>query len=149
MHKQSMIPEAPAFRLSEITSLLANLAELMADEVDYLKEMKISEIEKFQADKARMLATLENYRRTIMRTPDILKYASDKEKDQYKKVHELFGKIAHENGLRLGVAKEVNAKMLDIIKQAVSEVSASPIYNDSGRKNSSSESLNMKLNEMI
>lgn len=137
-------------RIRDVVTLTARLAQLLAEEVDCLGNMKIKDIEKLQHEKIFITNALEAQRKLLERNPASLAAASLRDKEDLKNIIEVFNNILAQNHRRLMLAKEVNHKIVSAIKEVVRDHTSSKIYSGDGMTHSTSyETLSVTLDSRI
>lgn len=134
----------------DVITLTARLAQLLAEEVDLLTEMKIPQIEALQQEKIFLTNALEAQRKLLDRNPNLVETIPSQDKADMRQVFEVFNDILEENHRKLKLAKEVNHKIVQAITNVVKQNTQSNAYN--GRGNTSGapfEVLSVTLNKHI
>ena len=126
---QSVPPELKA---QDIITLTARLAQLLAEEVDLLSEMKVNKIEALQQEKIFLTNALEAQRKLLDRHPHLKETISASDKKDMQDVVRVFEDILAENHRKLKLAKEVNHQIVHAITQVVKETTQSRAYNHAG-----------------
>ncbi len=124
--------ETPDFRAQDVVMLTARLAQLLAEEVDLLGEMKVKQIEALQKEKIFLTNALEAQRKLIDRHPYIIDTIPSRDKKDLEEVAAVFQGILDENHRKLLLAKEINHKIVQAITEVVKETTQSRTYNGSG-----------------
>lgn len=122
----------PELRISDVVTLTARLAQLLAEEVDLLGQMKIKQIEKLQHEKIFITNALEAQRKLLDKHPYMLGTIPSQDKEDLKRVSEVFSNILQENHRKLMLAREVNHKIVGAIKEVVRESTTSKTYSGDG-----------------
>jgi hypothetical protein len=117
--------EAPNFKAQDVVMLTARLAQLLAEEVDLLGEMKVKQIENLQNEKIFLTNALEAQRKLIERHPYVIDTIPSRDKKDIENVTEVLQDILEENHRKLLMAKEINHKVVQAITDVVT-------YNGSG-----------------
>lgn len=120
------------FRAQDVVLLTARLAQLLAEEVDLLGDMKIKKIEALQQEKIFLTNALEAQRKLIERHPYMMDTVPSRDKRDLEEVAEVFQNILEENHRKLLLAKEINHKIVQAITEVVKETTQSRTYNGSG-----------------
>ncbi len=118
--------------LEDMTALTARLAEVLAEEVDMLREMRVREIEPLQKKKVALLAALEKLRREFDRRPEVFVQATQEQVERFTGVVQLFNSVLKENRDMLLLAREVNAQVVQAIGEVVADASSMPTYDKRG-----------------
>lgn len=120
------------FTLKDVIAVTARLAQLLAQEVDLLNEMRVKDIEKVQDEKQRLTRSLVLMRRELDRRPDLLKSEDPEDMQVFKQVAEIFEHVLHENNRKLMLAKEINHRVVQAISDVVQEETMRAGYNKRG-----------------
>ncbi len=124
--------ETENFRAQDVVMLTARLAQLLAEEVDLLTDMKVKKVEALQNEKIFLTNALEAQRKLIERHPYIIDTIPSRDKKDLEDVAQVFQNILEENHRKLLLAKEVNHKIVQAITEVVKETTQSRTYNGSG-----------------
>lgn len=135
--------------VESIIALTARLAQLLAQEADFLADMKVRDIEKLQKEKSLLVDALEAQKRHVDRNPHLLSTISDSEALEMAQIIEIFHKIMIENHHRLLVAKEVNQKVVEAIADVVNEAAGSGFYDRHGKAEPSARPVSVSINKTI
>lgn len=119
-------------RLPDMIAITARLAQILAEEVDCLDEMRIRDIEELQDEKRRLTRTLEAMKREVDRRPEIRETFAAEDLDQFAEVSDIFNEVLQENHRKLLIAKEVNARVVMAIADVVKEEMQRHNYNQRG-----------------
>ncbi|MEZ5691687.1 MAG: hypothetical protein R3D71_08495 [Rickettsiales bacterium] len=142
--------KASDFRVRDVVMLTARLAQILAEEVDYLEEMKISKLDDLQKEKIFITNALEAQRKLVERYPEMLSELTIQDKKELADVEEIIGGVLKENNRRLLLAKEVNGKVVQAITDVVKETTQSRTYNIKGYAGAAKfNSLSVTLNKTI
>jgi len=144
-------PKAPVeVKIQDVIALTARLAQLLAEEVDLLGDMKVSKIEALQQEKLFLVGALDVQRRMLDKHPHLLDAIPSQEKLHLKEVVEVFNRILKENHRKLLLAKEVNHKIVQAITDVVRQSTRSRVYNGKGSTPAGAfGTLSVTLNRMI
>lgn len=138
------------FNITDVITLTARLAQVMAEEVDLLREMKVSKIEALQKEKLFLTGALEAYRKLLDRQPELRQQLTAQQRFDLQEVTRVFNDVLKQNHERLLVAKEVNHRVVQAIRSCVSEQNGQSIYNHRGYSAvPGSQSLSVTLNKHI
>ncbi len=142
--------QAHQFRLSDVSTLTARLAQILAEEVDLLGAMKVSQIEALQKEKQFLVSALEAQKTLVSRNPHVLDTIPSQDRDEFESLTEVFNDILEENHRRLQQAREVNQSVVKAITKVVKEHAASRYYNSYGVKDiAPKEVISVTLNKKI
>lgn len=113
--------EAPAIKLETITLMIARLAQVMAEEVDCLHDMRIQDIAPLQKEKIGLITGLESIQKACGKHPSLIWEADNEEREQLVQVIEMFETIKRENQKALHLALKVNHMVVEAIAESISE----------------------------
>jgi len=122
----------PEIKVQDIITLTARLAQLLAEEVDLLSEMKVSKIEALQQEKIFLTNALDAQRKMLDKHPHLLDTIPSQDKHDLQEVVHVFNNILEENHRKLLLAKEINHKIVQAITTVVKQSSLSRVYDDKG-----------------
>lgn len=133
-----------------VITLTARLAQLLAEEVDLLADMKISKIEALQQEKLFLTSALDVQRKLIDQHPYLIDTIPSQDKKDLQEVVDVFNTILEENHRKLLLAKEINHKVVQAITQVVKENTLSKAYGETGDHGAAPfETLSVTLNRTI
>ncbi|NBX03158.1 MAG: hypothetical protein EBR02_03670 [Alphaproteobacteria bacterium] len=136
--------------VKDVITLTARLAQILAEEVDLLAEMKISKIEALQQEKLFLTSALEAQRKLIDKHPHLSETIPSQDKEDLARVVEVFNGMLEENHHKLLLAKEVNHKIVQAITDVVKQSTQSNVYNGAGTTGFAPfETLSVTLNKRI
>jgi len=142
--------DLPDFRIQDVITVTARLAQLLAEEVDLLSEMKVSKIAALQQEKIFLTNALEAQRKQIDRYPHLRETIPSQDRKDMEEIAEVFQNILEENHRKLLLAKEVNHKVVQAITDVVKETTQSRTYNGSGYTGVAAfNTLSVTLNKTI
>lgn len=138
------------FRVQDVITLTARLAQLLAEEVDLLGDMKVKKIEALQSEKQFITNALEAQKKLIDRHPHLAETIPSTDRKDLEEVVRVFEDILHENHRKLLLAKEVNHKIVQAITAVVKENTQSRVYNGNGFAGAAAfNTLSVTLNQTI
>lgn len=133
-----------------IITVTARLAQLLAEEVDLLSDMKVSKIESLQQEKLFLVGALDAQRKLIDKHPHLTETIPSQDKKDLQEVVDVFNDILAENHRKLMLAKEINHKIVQAITSVVKESTQSKTYDDQGTTGIAPfETLSVTLNQTI
>lgn len=136
--------------LHAIITVTARLAQLLAEEVDLLGDMKISKIDALQKEKLFLIAALESQRKLVEKDPYLTENIPSQDREQLREVVGVFNTILEENHRKLLLAKEVNHQIVQAITSVVKEHNQSAVYDSQGINGSAAfKTLSVTLNQTI
>jgi flagellar biosynthesis/type III secretory pathway chaperone len=137
-------------KTQDIITLTARLAQLLAEEVDLLSEMKVSKIEALQKEKLFLINALDSIRRQAEKMPQFSETIPSQDRKDLQEVVDVFNNILEENHRKLLMAREVNHKIVQAITEVVREHTASKVYDVRGVNGLAPYStLSVTLNQTI
>ena len=141
---------APSLNMQDIITLTARLAQVLAEEVDLLGEMKVSKIETLQQEKLFLVNALDSQRKLIAKHPKLLETIPSSDKKDLEEVVDVFNNILEENHSKLLLAKEINHRVVQAITEVVRTNSRNRVYNgQGGTGTNTSETLSITLNKKV
>jgi flagellar biosynthesis/type III secretory pathway chaperone len=151
MQTQTTTPTLPpTVKVQDVITLTARLAQLLAEEVDLLSEMKVSKIEALQQEKLFLVSALDAQRKLIDRHPHLLDTIPSQDKKDLQEVVEVFNTILEENHRKLLLAKEVNHRIVQAITAVVKESTQSKVYDGKGYTGAAAfETVSVTLNKTV
>lgn len=143
-------PEQQGINAHDVITLTARLAQLLAEEVDLLGDMKISKIDALQQEKLFLISALESQRKLLDRHPHLSETIPSQDKKDLQDVVNVFNTILEENHRKLLLAKEINHKIVNAITDVVKENTKSRFYDQNGYNGSAPfETLSVTLDKKI
>ena len=137
-------------RIQDVITLTARLAQILAEEVDLLTEMKIPKIEALQQEKLFLTNALEAQRKQLEKHPHMRETIPSADKEDLRRVMDVFNDILEENQHKLLLAKEVNYKIVQAITDVVRTSTRSNVYDGRGTSGFAPyETLSVTLNKRI
>jgi hypothetical protein len=139
-------PDAISFETLKL--LIARLAQLLAQEADYLDAMQIAGVASLQTEKKALVDALEKQKKLITRRSRMVGDMTDDQYDDLYRVVEVFNLVLGENHKRLMVAKEINARVVEAITELANENAKQGFYTHKGER-SGDPSVSLSLNRSI
>ncbi len=137
-------------KIQDVITLTARLAQLLAEEVDLLSEMKVSRIEALQKEKLFLTNALDTMRKAAEKTPQFSETIPSQDRKDLQEVVDVFNSILEENHRKLLMAREVNHKIVQAITDVVKESTISRVYDLRGTSgNTPYSTLSVTLNQTI
>ena len=144
------LPAPPAINVQDVITLTARLAQLLAEEVDLLSDMKVSKIEALQQEKLFLVNALDAQRKLVAKHPHLAETIPSRDKKDLEEVVEVFNNILEENHRKLLLAKEVNYQIVQAITAVVKQNSKSRTYDGKGVTGVDAyETLSVTLNKNV
>lgn len=135
--------------IPNVMALTGRLAQVLAQEADYLAEMKIKEIEPLQKEKIWLTKALDVQLQRVRKFPELLDNLDPDDCDELHHLVSVFNVIMNENHNRLLAAKEANQRVIEAITEAVNEQNRKPTYTEEGLTESQQDSISVTLNKTI
>jgi hypothetical protein len=143
-------PTGRTVKIQDVITLTARLAQVLAEEVDMLNEMKISRIEALQQEKLFLINALDAQRKIVEKNPQMMETIPSQDKQDFQEVIEVFNDILAENHRKLLLAKEVNHKIVQAVTHVVRQGTLSRVYDGKGVTGSAPfEMLSVTLNKKV
>ncbi len=140
----------PQLKVRDVITLTARLAQVLAEEVDLLGEMKVSSIESLQQEKLFLVGALDAQRKLLGKHPNLIETIPSQDKKDLQDVVDVFNDILAENHRKLLMAKEVNHKVVQAITDVVKQSTRSQAYDGKGLTGSAPfETLSITLNKTV
>lgn len=148
--KHDKIDPNRELKVKDVIALTARLAQLLAEEVDLLSEMKVSKIEALQQEKLFLVSALDAQRKLIDQNPHVLETIPSQDKSDLEDVVEVFKEILAENHRKLLLAKKVNGQIVEAVTSVVKESSKSKTYGSRGQTGAAAyDTISITLNKTI
>jgi hypothetical protein len=142
--------EAQTIKIQDVITLTARLAQLLAEEVDLLANMKVAKIESLQQEKLFLISALHAHKKLIDKHPYVVDTIPSQDRQDLQEVVKVFNNILEENHRKLLLAKEVNHKIVEAITSVVAESNRSKSYDDKGINGAAPfETISVTLNQTI
>lgn len=142
--------EPPKLKVQNVITLTARLAQILAEEVDLLSQMKVADIKALQAEKLFLINALDAQRKLVDKHPQLLETIQSQDRRDLEEVVKVFNNVLAENHRKLLVAKEVNHKIVQAITDVVTRNTRRMAYNGKGATGAAPfEVLSVTLNERI
>lgn len=144
-------PKQPVMiNAKDVITLTARLAQILAEEVDLLRAMKVRDIERLQEEKLFLIEALEAHKKILKKHPQLSESIPSRDKEDLEGVIDVFNNILEENSRRLQMAKEVNHQVVKAIRDVVTEHALTKYYDGDGMKQIAPyETLSVTLNQTI
>lgn len=130
MEPKPVVPEK--LNVEVVISLTARLAQLLAEEVDLLADMKVAKIKDLQKEKMFLTNALEAQRKLLDKHPHLTETIPATDREDLKRVVTIFEDILHENHRKLLKAKEVNEQVVQAITKVVRDTNSREAYGTDG-----------------
>lgn len=144
------VAQQSSFNPQEIITMTARLAQILAEEVDLLAEKKVAKIADLQNEKLFLVRALESQKKAVQKDPELVRKMPPTQREELRKVVDIFNGVIQQNHRKLELAKYVNQKIIDIIKQVVGESDVAGVYNGFGKAyHFAHHNLSVTLNKRI
>lgn len=144
------VTKQPTIKMQDVVTLTARLAQLLAEEVDLLAEMKVSKIEALQQEKLFLISALDAQRKLLDKHPSLRETIPSQDKRDLQEVVDVFNNILEENHRKLLLAKEVNHKIVQAITEVVKQSTLNKAYDGKGYTGAAPyETLSVTLNKQV
>lgn len=140
----------PRLNIPALIQVTLRLAQILAEEVDLLDEMRIEEIAPLQDEKQRLTAMLEAQKKVLTRKPELLEQMSEEEHEEFVQVTEIFNQVLAQNHRKLRVARDVNEAIVGAIREGINEQNLKGVYSGRGvTQSTSSTPMSVSLNNLV
>jgi ABC-type Zn uptake system ZnuABC Zn-binding protein ZnuA len=141
--------EPREINIPNLVALTARLAQVMAEEADMLDAMQISKLPTLHDEKQWLTKALEFQLKRIRKYPEMLDDIDHEQMEDLRAMVRVFEKIRQENYDRLLVAREINLRLVEAIKEVVQEHSMKAAYRMTGDMDYTADTLSVTLNEKV
>jgi len=136
--------------IPDIISLTARLAQLLAQEADYLDDMQVSQIAGLQKEKNMLTRALASVKKHVSKHPEMLEQMDEQEREDLVQVVGIFNQILEENYRRLAMARAVNQEIVKAITEVAQESARNDTYNQKGQSGRPGiDRVSVTLNERV
>ena len=134
-----------------VIHLTARLAQVLAQEADSMKAMKLKDVEKLQQEKLFLTAALEAQKKRLRNTPRFSETIPSQDRKDLEDVINVFNGVLQENARQLELAKRVNETIVTAITSTVRDAARSSVYNHRGVPGGMlrADNLSITLNKTI
>jgi hypothetical protein len=115
---------APA-KVEVLIRVASQLISVLEQEVEYLREMKSSEVASLQPEKMKLVVAYEEHVRDLAAAPDMLKKVAPALQDEFADIAERFDAAMTENRQALSAAHDAQERFMKAIVKAAEEKRAS------------------------
>lgn len=123
----------PTTLVDDLISVTSRLVTLMTEEIARLRAHRPREIEELQKDKVALARAYESLVREVGKQPQVLAGLAPALRAELVATAEEFQKVLAQNEASLRAAKEVNARIIKAVADAVAESrKRNPGYSESG-----------------
>lgn len=137
-------------KVQDVITLTARLAQLLAEEVDLLSDMKVAKIESLQQEKIFITNALQAHKKLVDKHPYLIDTIPSQDKHDLEEVIDVFNNILEENHRKLLLAKQVNHQIVQAITSVVQDCTRRKSYDDKGMNGAAPfETLSVTLNKTI
>ena len=136
--------------VANLISLRRALANVLAEESDFMDAMQIDKVGELQERKLKLANMLERYTRYLTNHPEVIAGITDAEKSELHAVNEYFNKVMRVNYEKLLVARSVNKAIVTCVTGIFAKKGSNEIYNARGAMyNNYRVPISITLNRVI
>lgn len=143
-------------KVETLIRVASRLISVLEREVQFLKEMKSSEVATLQSEKMQLVVAYEEHVRALAATPDTLKNVAPAIQDEFADIAERFDAAMTENRRALSAAHDAQERFLKAVVKAAEEKRASfHAYSPAGKlsaddgRNAGAGPLSLTLDSQI
>lgn len=148
---QHLMPNADARKVMNINELMhatLRLSDLMAEEATMLDARRYGDIARLQEEKLRLTGLLESYQHAMATDPDFLKSIDGETREELLLRTDDLACNVEDTFRKVSVARAVNQRILQAIRDVMSEQHSPGVYGRNGAAALSGEvALSMNLNQ--
>lgn len=139
---------------SDIIDITKRLADILRQEAQMIKEMKLSKLHTLQEEKLNLTSILESYKNVLKDNPHIVRSIPKNTLGEMKDIAKDFETVVAEDAIQIQKARKVHGIVMEALKNAVlKQNSISKGYNKSGEidygKKKMFQSQPFSINESI
>lgn len=116
----------------ELITITARLRDLLVRETAHLKAMEIQEIAKLQEEKQKLTKLMDAYQKLIQKRPELVRMLDADSRAELTELAAEFSRALAENMQRTAVARAVNQRVVQAIREVVTESNHAGTYNKYG-----------------
>ena len=139
--------------VNDLISITSRLITLMNTEVEALRAHDIKSVEALQSEKGALARAYETLIRELRKQPGVLREVAPALRDALVIKAREFQRLLVQNEVALRAAREVNARVLKAIADAVTDSKKEPVtYSRSGKPDSTKQTrlpISMTLNQTL
>lgn len=120
-------------RAEDVITLTARLAQVLAEEADYLEKMQVSKIAALQKEKVMLTNALSLVKKQLPKDGSFMKSLEAEQAESLREVIVVFNEILEENYNRLNMARQVNQRVVEAITDVVKEQNMQDAYDGKGK----------------
>jgi hypothetical protein len=124
--------EYQTLHAEDIISLTARLAQVLAQEADYLEQMQVEKIAPLQEEKVLLTNALALIRKQLPEDGSFLASLDADEAARLREVITVFQAICEENYNRLNMARMVNQRIVEAVTEVVRDKTHPEAYDGKG-----------------
>jgi small-conductance mechanosensitive channel len=128
--------------------LVARLAQILAQEADYLDAMNVGGLATLQEEKKLLVDALEKQKKLMIRRNRLMDAITQEQREELRDVVDIFNVVLSENHKRLLVAREINKKVVEAITELAHENARQSFYTKKGER-AGDPSVSLSLNRSI
>lgn len=148
VQKAKLPPVAAAMTLdmSEMLDATLKLRDILLQETECLKQMKIAELATLHTEKQRLTSLLESYQTLLKANPKAIAALDEESREALAETMGEFTRIVDENYRRVAVARSINQRIMQTILDVVAENQHVGNYTKQGAATTPSVTLSFNLN---
>jgi len=116
-----MNTQTSTINFDDVIIVIKRLTELLNQEIQMIKEMKLAQIHTLQDEKIKLLTLMENFKEVISESPEILDSIDKSTKDKLIAVNENFENLVNEDGEQLIKARKVHGIIMESIRKVLDD----------------------------
>jgi hypothetical protein len=116
-----MSTQVAELNVTDMLSVTKRLTAIIKEELEMMKEMKITELHKFQDEKLKLTSVMESYKSILSNNPGIVRSIPKNIMDELRKVSDEFEAIVAAEGHQIIKVKKVHALIMDAIKKVLED----------------------------
>ncbi len=137
-------------RAEDIITLTARLAQVLAEEADYLEKMQVSKIAPLQKEKILLSNALALIKKQLPKDGSFMDMLEPEEAESLRDVITVFNEVLEESYTKLSMARAVNQRVVEAITEAVKETAGQDAYDGSGNAGAhGSDAMPLSLDKRI
>lgn len=135
MQPQTQTNTPEGLSADDVITLVARLAQVMAESTDLLRAGEIDAMKPFEDEKVRLVTVLEKQKAYLKQHPEISGGYTPEQQQSLKDVFQVMEHVRDEHYRELMLAKEINGKVMEAIAECVDEAQRDARYQFNGAGN--------------
>lgn len=116
-----MNTQTNTINFADVITIIKRLTQLLEQEVQMIKEMKLSQIHTLQDEKIKLLTLMENFKEVICESPELLESIDSVTKDKLIEANKDFEDLVNEDGEQLIKARKVHGIIMESIRKVLDD----------------------------